>query len=405
MRQIAFSVFSIVLVFMLSGFVRAEESDSPLEKSLYRLGLSRGASAVYKKEHGFAYAGTGEMLVEKFSDTNNIGQPSGKDLELGLVRGVAFLGYRFSERMLVNTEFRWDRDLIDKPAGQFNVDSAYLEYQWSDSFALRGGMILVPSGLTNEFFTVDEFMGTRKPTGETYVIPVPWHALGFGAAGHWRFIDYRAFVVNGLNAAGFTIDGSRGGRETSSDTLSHPAIVLRFDIHVLPGGMFGASYYDGHSVVAGDKPANFNVPTQVEEIHWQFNRGGVWIRAQYSKVGLDNEPELNAYLGTTGINGVGSRMVGGSLEGGFDFWAHRQNGTRLMPYMRGEVVNPQDALPQGAIDLGLLKNLIVDVTTYTYGIEYRPIAPLILKADYQRNHSEHVDYGVNQFNIAAAYIF
>jgi hypothetical protein len=98
-------------------------------------------------------------------------------------------------------------------------------------------------------------------------------------------------------------------------------------------------------------------------------------------------------------------MIGGTAEAGYNIFHYKHNGTVLMPYYRAEEVNPQDALPPKSVALGLLKNLTVDHPVFTYGIEYRPIPKLIIKADYQKIHSEKVDYGVNRFNIGVSYIF
>jgi hypothetical protein len=388
-------------------FAEDNESEESDEYSRFRfLGLSREAANVYMTQHGFAYSGYGEMLYEDFASKTNIGTPSGEGQQLGVIRGALFLGYRFSERLLFNSEVRLDRDLTDSRTGQVSVDSAYLDYLLNNSFNLRAGVILVPMGLTNEFHQPDELLGTHPPLPDTFTIPSIWHALGVGIVGHKWIGDYRVYVMNGLNAGGFTVMGLRNGREISGSTLKNPSFVVRLDGHFFPHFILGISYYLGNSGVFDTQlPVDLKVHTTNKEAHAEFRNRKVLVRAQYAKALLKSTPKLNAILGTTGLNGIGDRIVGGYIEGGYDLFGGRKNGTRLMPYMRVEVSNPQDGLPPGSLALGLLKNLEVDHTVYTYGVEYRPKENLVIKTDYQFVHTEHHDIGVNQFNIVISYLF
>jgi hypothetical protein len=147
------------------------------------------------------------------------------------------------------------------------------------------------------------------------------------------------------------------------------------------------------------------VRTLMQEVHFQVVGRGAVIRAQYVKADLNNSRNLNIVMGTTGFDGIGSRFVGGYAEGGYNLLASKKNGTSLMPYFRIEETNPQDALPQSSMDLGLRKNLTVDHFVYTYGVEIRPIYSLLIKVDAQQVKAEKVDYGVNQFSIGLSYIF
>src|SRR4249920_1787609 len=91
----------IVLLFLLipNSFLFAsdslDQSDTEyVDSYYYRNGLSLGASTVFKKEHGLGSAGFLETVYENFASENNLGFPSGLDQEVGVVRGVGFLGYR-----------------------------------------------------------------------------------------------------------------------------------------------------------------------------------------------------------------------------------------------------------------------------------------------------------------------
>ena len=378
------------------------------EYSQYRsLGLSLGAAKVYEKAKGFSCNGYFDLLYENFAAETNLGAPSNLDQQVGVVGGVAFFGYRLNKRFVINSEIRLDRELVDNRTAKVTADLAYMDYFLKDDLVFRAGVILVPMGLVNEFHGPTEFLGTRRALGDIETIPSTWHALGFGIAGHKSIADYRVYLISGLNAAGFSIRGSRDSREISWDTIQNPAIVFRLDGHLFRGGMLGGSYYAGNSGVFGAQPTDLKVHTVVQEIHFEVDRGGWLFRAQYAKMLLDKFQmrDLNIILDIHGLDGIGNRMVGGYIETGFDLLAHRKNGTRLIPYMRVEETNPQDALEKPSIDIGLLKNLTIDHFVYTYGLEFMPMDRLVIKADYQFVHAEKVNVAVNQFNIAVSYLF
>ena len=137
---------------------------APIEEEWYRLGLGDGLADVYEKKSGFSHTGYAEVVYQNFAQETNINTPSGRGSELNLASGVVFLGYRMNERLVINSEIRWARDLTDGHAGQFDVNSAYVDYLLNRSFSFRGGVILVPMGMVNEFHGPQEFLGTQRPS-------------------------------------------------------------------------------------------------------------------------------------------------------------------------------------------------------------------------------------------------
>ena len=382
---------------VLAGFSSAEAQRRAL-------GLSLGASRVYTKENGFSVGGYTELLYQKFSDTTGLG-PNGSDLDTTVPRAVVFLGYRINERLVINSEFRVDRDIFDTDSAAASVDLAYLDYILNPAFTLRAGIVLVPMGLVNEFHQPNEYLGTRPGFGDIFTLLNVWHALGFGFAGHkWGF-DYRAYVISGLNAAKFNEFGMRDGREITSDTIGSPSVVYRIEYNFFPGGIFGGSYYLGNSGIFGvPNPDDLKIHTTIKEIHGELRWKGAQIRAQYA-IGLMNSTgQLNAILKTTGLHGVGSRMVGGYVEGGYNLLAYKENGKMIMPYMRGEASNSMDALPRPSLDLGLIKNWYVDFIIWIFGVEVRPIPALSIKTEYESTHDQNQIYH-DEFHIDVSYAF
>src|SRR5262249_61508796 len=72
-------------------------------------------------------------------------------------------------------------------------------------------------------------------------------------------LDYRLYLVNGLNAAGFNAEnngGIGGGRQDGHLAIANKfGLTARLDWHPLPGLLVGASFYGGDSQQTNDAPA------------------------------------------------------------------------------------------------------------------------------------------------------
>jgi hypothetical protein len=400
-----------------------------VEQMRRALGLSLGASKIYTKENeGFTYAGYAEILYQDYSSTahweiTNLHPvdetlPLNKNAEFGLTRGVLFLGYRYNDHIVFNSEFRADRDIVERGIATFpdhyetshvstegSVDLAYVDYRKSTALTFRGGIILVPTGLINEFHNPQEYLGTRPGFGDIFTYPSIWHALGFGIAGRKGPFDYRAYVVSGFNAAGFTEFGWRGGREVSWDTISHPAFTFRIDYNPIPNGTLGGSYYLGNSGVFGlDQNVSQTFRTEMLDLHGEFRLKGAVARAQYAKGLLGKSWDLNEILQKQGLRAIGGRVVGGYVEGGYNILWYKENGMMIMPYMRGEASNSQDSLPPPSIRLGGIKNHFVDFIIWVFGVEVRPIRGASIKLEYINQHDQNQIFW-KEYHFGASYSF
>ena len=117
------------------------------------------------------------------------------------------MGYRFDDRFLFNAEIEIEH------ANEISVEFAYVDYLLNDALTIRGGMVLVPLGLVNDFHEPTVFLGARRPQTERRIIPTTWRKNGVGVLGSAGPIAYRAYLLNGLDATGFSAQGLRGGRQ------------------------------------------------------------------------------------------------------------------------------------------------------------------------------------------------
>ncbi len=360
------------------------------------LGLGPSAAAVYRKQKGISLAGYGEMLYENFGARNQAGTSVNRGTQMDFLRAVFYAGYRFNDKFIFNSEVELEH------ANEIWVEFAYLDYLAHPSFNVRAGMLLMPMGLTNEFHEPNVFLGAKRSETESRLIPSTWRENGVGVLGSAGRFSYRAYVVSGLNAAGFTADGLRGGRQRGSRAkTTDPAFVGRLDFTPVTGAFVGGSVYTGGSAqnqyqVNG---RTLEVQTTIGEVHGQVQMRGFDIRALYARANLDDVAELNRARTLTGLSSIGRVMQGGYAQFGYNLLSQVHENIAVTPYYRFEKLNTHEEVASG-----FSGDPVRDGTFHTFGVEFRPIGNIVVKSDYQwlRNRA---NTAVNQFNISLGYSF
>jgi len=364
---------------------------------LQALGLAPSAAATYGRGQGVSIAGYGEMLFENFASENEAGLPTGKGSQFDFLRNIIYLGYRFNDKFLFNSEIEVEH------ANEIFVEFAYIDYLAHENFGFRGGMLLAPMGLVNEFHEPTVFLGAERPVTEQRIIPSTWRENGGGIYGSVNRVTFRAYVLNGFNGSKFSSNGIRGGRQKGSRAkASNLAFVGRVDVTPTPGVFVGASLYRGGSgqgEVAVDG-RDFDVPTTIFDVHGQAQVRGLDLRGLYARANVGDAAELNQALGLTGTNGVAETMQGGYLQVGYNVLSQvAAGGVSLTPYVRFEKVDTQATMPAG-----FERNLSTKNTFNTLGVELKPIPNIVVKVDHAWV-SNDAETGVNQFNISLGYAF
>ncbi len=359
------------------------------------LGLAPSAAAVYRTR-GISFAGYGEMLFENPADENQAGDPVAGGSQLDFLRAILYAGYRFNDRFIFNSEIEIEH------ANEASVEFAYLDFRVNDAVTVRGGMLLIPLGFVNELHEPNVFLGARRPETERVIIPTTWRENGGGVLGAVGRFSYRAYLVNGMDASGFSASGLRGGRQKGSKAKAADlAFAGRLDFSPIPGAIVGAGLYAGGSD-QGQLTADgevLDVSTTVAEVHGQLQLRGVDVRGLFARASLGDVSGLNDALDLSGTRGIGEAMQGGYLQVGYDVLSRHPSPIGLTPYYRFEAVDTQaDVAP------GFARDPVRDVTIHTVGLELQPIYNVVVKADYQwlRNGAGS---GRNQFNIAMGYAF
>jgi hypothetical protein len=379
-----------------------------VDSGLY--GLGPAAAKVYRIQRGVSIGGYGEMLYENFSSTREDGATSGQKDQLDFLRAVVYVGYKFDERFLFNSEIEIEHASTSQ-TGSVSVEFAYLDWLFSDPVAARAGLVLIPMGFLNELHEPTTYLGTERPQTESLIIPSTWRENGIGVFGGAGGFSYRGYLVNGLDAvgegssdaSGFSASGLRGGRQKGSKAVVEDiAGVARVDYVGVLGLRLGTSIYAGNSGQGALSPVDsttIGARTLIWEAHGQYKARGVDLRALFALSSVDDVEQINAAKELTGIESVGERLVGWYLQGGYDVLHRVRTQHQLIPYARYEQLDTQDRVPEGFSADPASDRRIISI-----GAAWLPITNLIVKADYQIQRNK-ADTGVDQFNLNIGYVF
>ncbi len=387
-----------------------------------KYGFGPAASKVYGVERGLSIAGYGEV-IGRFFDANeefNLSSGSGSKTlrdDTDMQRLIMYLGYKFNDNILFNSEIEFEHAKTssgpDTSAGEVSVEFANLDFLINPKFNLRGGLLLMPMGLINEFHESPTYHGVFKPDTEQFIIPTTWRENGVGIFGEvfpgW---DYRLYVTPGLvtnstntsgaSTAKFTHDsGIRGGRQQGVRSIAEDfAYTARLDYKGLPGFLAGTSIYTGKATTpAGNSLPATSTDITLWDVHLKAEYRGLEVRGLYAMGDINGAEGINqrANIGTTSGKSIGEELFGYYAEAAYDIvpLLFSESTQYFAPFIRYETYDTQDGVPSGYTDLPETER---DVTTL--GISYKPIPNVNIKADYQFR-----DGYADNFDIGLAFMF
>ena len=368
-------------------------------------GLGEAAAKVYGVKRGVSIGGYGEALYENTAGRDQAGNPSGAVDRIDFLRAVAYLGYKFDDRWVLNTEIEYEHALAgDGANGEVAVEFAYLDYMHCGLFNVRSGLVLVPVGLVNELHEPTVSIGARRPDVERYILPTTWRELGAGVYGDSGVLAYRAYVTSSLDAAGFTSGGGfRSGRQKGSEAIAEDwAVSGRLDYVATPGLLVGASMFSGETGQDALAPSGESVDgrTTVLDAHVDWQWRGLWVRGLYAQTTISQAGLINQLNGFVGDESVGNRQNGWYVQAAYDVLSFSPTSKMsLLPYARYEGYDTQRQVPAG-----YARNPANDRTQLTVGLAFQPIDRLIFKLDWQQRRNA-ARTGVDAWNVALGYIF
>ncbi|PKV50011.1 phosphate-selective porin O/P [Aquimarina sp. MAR_2010_214] len=316
----------------------------------------------------------GEMLYN---------QPEGDNGELDVQRLVLLFGYRFNDQIQFVTEVEFEH------VEEVFIEQAFVNYNVADNVNLRGGLMLVPMGLINEFHEPTTFNGTERPAVDNVIVPTTWRELGIGVNGRFDNISlgYQAYIFNGFKSTesdgeggvnGFLkgSNGLRSGRQKGiKSTVDSPTFSAKLDYYGLPGLRLGLSGYFGQTQAEDDVEdldgANVGISMVGFDARYAYQR--FTARGQFIYASLSDTDDYNALTGRD----LGSALMGWYVEGAFNLLP-TMNKQKLFAFARYEQYDTH-ASTAGSLQ----RNDAYNRTDITTGLSYHITPGVVLKGDYQ----------------------
>lgn len=337
-----------------------------------------------------------------FNQPVNDGKYSNAKLDVH--RMILLFGYQFNEKTKFLTELEVEH------VKEVFVEQAFINHEILPWLNLRGGLMLVPMGIINEYHEPPTFNGVERPNLDSKIVPSTWREIGFGFTGRVdnASLKYQLYVMNGFN--GYDdggkfrgTDGYRKGRQKGAESfMSSPTLATKIDYYGIPGLKLGLSTYNGKSQsslyngldkddTAGEAKADSSViGITMIGLDARYSNGGFEARGQFNLAKNSNTDEYN---GLTGKD-LGSKMLGWYLEAGYNLLHSTDSDQRLVPFVRYEKYNTH-ADTEG----GLAKNKALDRTDVTVGAGWWLASGAVLKADYQFFSNELDSSNKGQLNL------
>ncbi|WP_338356279.1 porin [Yeosuana marina] len=315
-------------------------------------------------------------------------QPESKNGELDVQRLVLLFGYKFNDKTQFVTEVEFEH------VEEVYIEQAFVNYSLASNVSLRGGLMLVPFGIINEFHEPTTFNGVERPSVDNVIVPTTWREIGFGIAGRFNNLSlgYQAYVFNGFKSTSFDGQGGvngvlkgsnalRGGRQKGiQSTIDSPTLSVKFDYYGFPGLRLGLSGYFGDTQADDDVEdidgANIGISMVGLDMRYAYQR--FTARGQYVYGSLSGTDSYNDLTG----NDLGSALQGWYLEGAYNLLPTSKQ-QRLFAFVRYEQYDTH------AETAGLLtRNDAYNRNDLTTGLSYHIAPGVVFKGDYQfRNNA------------------
>jgi len=351
--------------------------------------LSVGVFAQEKKSK-LTWGGYGEVFYNQVEGANG---------KLDVNRFVVLMGYKFSDKVSLLSEIEYEH------VNEVYVEQFYLNYKLTDNFNVRGGLMLVPMGIINEYHESPVFNGVDRPSVDKNIVPTTWREIGVGVTGKFAEmpLSYQAYIFNGFKSYDGTkgyIGGSsglRGGRQKgASSTVNKPNLSLKFDYYGVTGLKLGLAGYFGRTQATDNVDmldgADVGISMLGLDARYTINRFNA--RGQYVYTDITDAAAYNALANKD----LGSAMKGWYLETSYNLLPLDKE-QELHAFARYEQYDTH-----AKVD-GITKNNAYDRNELTFGFNYHVAKGAVVKVDYQIKDDATANSVKNQFNMGIGIMF
>ncbi|MCO4820828.1 MAG: hypothetical protein KC469_02090 [Flavobacteriaceae bacterium] len=305
-------------------------------------------------------------------------QPEGANGKMDVHRLVMLLGYKFNDRVQFVTEIEYEH------VKELYVEQAFLNYNLNDNFNIRGGLMLVPMGIVNEYHEPTTFNGVERPSMDKSIVPTTWREIGAGVTGKFDEVSlrYQAYIFNGFSSLNGekTLGGSNGlrnGRQKGAESIINtPNLSAKIDYYGIQGLRLGLSGYFGRTQAedAVQETPGADVGVTMLGFDARYINKRFSARGQFVQTYIKDAEAYN----TLNDADLGSEMMGWYLEAAYNLLPLNKT-QKLDAFVRYENYDTHASVT----DAGISKNLSYERNEWTTGLSYHVAQGAVVKADYQ----------------------
>ena len=352
------------------------------------------------KEHKVSFFGYGEIHYN-----NN----EGGDDEVDFHRFVIGLGYDFSDRIRLRSEFE-----LEHAGAEVELEYAYIDFDITQRFGLRAGSILLPVGPLNQNHEPTTFYSVERAEIYKFIIPTSWMEGGFGFYSEpIDGLSVQAYATTSLNykegaasdELGFSgEEGIRGGRQKVVEAQANDfAGSARVQYTGIKGLRLGTSAFIGQT--SQDDPRVDKGLVTLVEADSKYSFEGIELEGVAAVIfnpeaaAMTNAQRADGNIDVTDV--IGKRMYGFMLEGAYHVFHHiwKDAPVDLVAFTRFEKYDTNNQ-----VGAGFVADPSRDRQTITFGASFMPVETVAIKADYSiRDNGTNT--ANNQWNLGVAYNF
>ncbi|WP_297090216.1 hypothetical protein [uncultured Draconibacterium sp.] len=398
---------SLLILMLLSVAFTTFAQDSELTDNQY----NNSADNLLGKDSKLLVGGYGEVHFNQ-----SLSGESYNNGKLDVHRIVMLLGYNFNEKTQFITEIEYEH------VKEVYVEQAFLQYKLNNAISFRGGLMLVPMGIINEYHEPTTFNGVERPLIDNTIAPTTWREIGFGITGTILPVSlkYQAYLMNGFNGydGSGKLNGAKGlrsGRQKGAESyISSPNFAGKVEYYGIRGLNLGFSAYLGktqstlYDGIGKDDDAAIAVADSsvvgiaMLGLDARYAIKGLQLRGQLYYANLSNTNEYNQFTaGTSGtLNDLGSAMLGYYAEAAYNVFRSVETELQLIPFIRYEVLNTHSS-----VENNIVKNLAYDKTAITTGLTLALTKGAVVKTDIQFVKNAATDKYAKTFNAGVGVMF
>jgi hypothetical protein len=311
---------------------------------------------------------------------------SAKDTQADLRRAVIGIQHRFDERTKVVTELEVEHAVSSaEDVGEVALEQAYVEHQFTPTWAGRAGLFLVPLGLLNENHEPTAYYGVERNFVETAIIPSTWREGGLQAVGTFdNGLTVQGGVSTGFNIGAWTSSADSEGQQSPLGSIHQELSQANArDLSVfgavnwrgVPGLLVGGGLFTGGASQGQTSKSR----ATLWDVHARWTPGRWDLAAVYARGNITGTAALN--LQRTGDPILIPRSFdGGYVQAAYKLW--EAHGYALKPFVRWERFNTARSFAD--LGPGVTPDALPYERVLTAGANFDIGSGVVLKADYQK---------------------